>query len=344
MAEQFKHKKAIIIDIRVNGGGIPDFVTAVAGRFFDKKRLVGYGQKKNGADKNAFTPPHPSYISPQGKTRLIKPIILLTSGAAISAADHFAMWLKELPYVKIVGENTNGIFSSMLAKRLPNGWEYSLSNERNSSSKKVCYEAVGIPVDVKIANKKEDIANGKDRVLLKALEVLERDLNTMVWNTVNYEQKALDFFVDSLLQPDGKYHGFTTYFNGMVEEDATMLSPFFRAQCAFFVQSKGDWTLQKRLAEESRGDSAFYATNIYSRFYLDVREPMQKKRRWTFAKRNDKRIQLSHHIAIGDKRYIRIDLPSGRLNGDALLVVTNLQGKVINYCTVKYDFVDYELN
>ncbi|TCD28794.1 hypothetical protein EZ456_04125 [Pedobacter psychrodurus] len=52
-------------------------------------------------------------------------MVLLTSGASISVADHFAMGLKGLKDVTILSENTGGVFSSMMGEKLPNGWEYS---------------------------------------------------------------------------------------------------------------------------------------------------------------------------------------------------------------------------
>jgi hypothetical protein len=80
MLRRFKDKKAVIIDIRINGGGEPAFVNAVVTRF---------SFETNGFDK---------------------PIVLLTSGASISAADHFAMNLMDFPNVTIIGERTAGMF------------------------------------------------------------------------------------------------------------------------------------------------------------------------------------------------------------------------------------------
>lgn len=46
-----------------------------------------------------------------------------------------------------LGSKTNGIFSELLWKQLPNGWEYSLSNEVYMDTKNKTYEGDGIDVD-----------------------------------------------------------------------------------------------------------------------------------------------------------------------------------------------------
>lgn len=139
MLIRFKDKKAVIIDIRINGGGEPAFVEAVVRRF-----------------SNSFD----------------KPLILLTSGASISAADHFAMNLMDFPNVTIIGERTAGMFSSMMGKKMPNGWEFSLSHETHLAKDGNNYEGVGIPVDIEIANTRENLATGKDPVLSRAVDFL----------------------------------------------------------------------------------------------------------------------------------------------------------------------------
>lgn len=142
MLVRFKEKKAVIIDIRINGGGEPAFVEAVVKRF--------------SSETNRFD----------------KPIVLLTSGASISAADHFAMNLMDFPNVTIIGERTAGMFSSMMSEKMPNGWEFSLSHETHLAKDGNNYEGVGIPVDIEIANTKDNLATGKDPVLSRAINFL----------------------------------------------------------------------------------------------------------------------------------------------------------------------------
>jgi C-terminal processing protease CtpA/Prc len=98
--------------------------------------------------------------------------VLLTCDSVFSGGEAFALAIKELPHVTIIGDHTNGIFSYQLEKKLPNGWEYCLSYQVYLSADMVCYEGKGVPVDIELFNKKADIENGIDPLIARALEVI----------------------------------------------------------------------------------------------------------------------------------------------------------------------------
>ena len=54
---------------------------------------------------------------------------MIGSPDTASATEIFYMTMSTLPYVTLVGENSNVIYSDILSKSLPNGWEIRLSNE-----------------------------------------------------------------------------------------------------------------------------------------------------------------------------------------------------------------------
>src|SRR6185503_5779886 len=113
------------------------------------------------------------YIEPQGATQFTGPIVLLTCDSVFSGGEAFALAIKQLPYVTIIGEHTNGIFSYELEKKLPNGWRYCLSYQIYFSADMVCYEGKGVPADIRLLNKKSDIETGLDPLITRALEVLK---------------------------------------------------------------------------------------------------------------------------------------------------------------------------
>jgi C-terminal processing protease CtpA/Prc len=97
----------------------------------------------------------------------------LTCDAVFSGGESFALAMRELPYVTIIGERTNGIFSYTLDKRLPNGWKYCLSYQRYMSADMICYEGEGVPVDIELLNKRSDLSTGEDPLISRALQILE---------------------------------------------------------------------------------------------------------------------------------------------------------------------------
>ena len=165
--------KGLIIDVRLNPGGTDQCVYQIASRFADRKRVGHHRKTKTKPGPDGFAELKTRYLNPHENTYL-KPIVLLTHDASFSGADVFAMVMTELPQVTIVGEPTNGIFSNMLEKKLPNGWKYTLSFQVYYSADMTCYEGKGVPVDVPLRNTRSDLEKEADPLVLKALELLSK--------------------------------------------------------------------------------------------------------------------------------------------------------------------------
>jgi hypothetical protein len=172
IARDFKTLKGFIIDLRNNPGGDDSTVLTILNRFCDSKRVAFRRTTKAGPGPDDFTPLKTWYLEPQGELQFTGRIVLLTCDAVFSGAEVYALAAKQLPYVTIVGEHTNGVFSYQLEKKLPNGWKYRLSYQVYLSADGVCYEAVGVPPDIELLNRKSDIENGVDPLITRAIEVL----------------------------------------------------------------------------------------------------------------------------------------------------------------------------
>lgn len=167
--EEFSTVNSLIIDIRFNMGGTDEFSQKVAGRFVDKKRA---GFLKQTRKDGEFKELEERFIKPRGKKPFTNPVILITNDRTVSAADVFAMMMAELPNVTIIGEPTNGSYSDIYSKKLPNGWRINLSNQRYYSLGMMNYEGKGTPVDIESKNMLKDVIDQEDKVLLKAIELL----------------------------------------------------------------------------------------------------------------------------------------------------------------------------
>lgn len=144
---ELQDTRALVLDIAHNLGGL-DLVSAeIAARFADRERVV-YSKY---AHANPRVQPQPVRIAPGGQSRYRKPVYLLTSEFTCSAGETFTMMMRALPNVTQVGQSTQGIFSDGLAKLLPNGWIFSLSNEVYRDTWGVSYETLGLPPDYPIA-------------------------------------------------------------------------------------------------------------------------------------------------------------------------------------------------
>lgn len=173
IAVDFKDLQGFIIDIRDNPGGDDSTAIAIINRFCDRQRVAFRRRTKIGPGDDAFTPLKTFHIEPEGDVQFTGPIVLLTCDAVFSGGEAFALAIRQLPYVTILGDHTNGIFSYQLEKKLSNGWEYCLSYQEYLSPDMTCYEGKGVPADIVLLNSTADIENGVDPLITRALEVLK---------------------------------------------------------------------------------------------------------------------------------------------------------------------------
>ncbi|MFK7812396.1 MAG: S41 family peptidase [Maribacter sp.] len=138
--------KAFIIDLRFNGGGFDDASVEILNHFVSEK--IDFATKKVRLG-DGFTEKQIMSLYPSKKTFTGK-VYVLTSKQTASAAEVLVLGAKKLPNSKSIGYTTEGVFSDILRKKLPNGWTYGLSNMIYQSMDGVSYEEIGITPDYKI--------------------------------------------------------------------------------------------------------------------------------------------------------------------------------------------------
>ena len=169
--QDLEETKHIIIDVRFNGGGQDAVALEILRRFNNDRKQIAI---KKARHNNGYTLKTPIYLE-AAKNPYIKPVYLLTSQQSASATDMLALSSMELKNLKRIGSHTNGAISDALQKTLPNGWNYSLSNEVYTDNNDVCYENIGVPVNYELnyPNDRQtffrsvaiDLENDKDNVL-----------------------------------------------------------------------------------------------------------------------------------------------------------------------------------
>ena len=133
---------AIVLDVRFNGGGQDIVSFEILSRFIYDRMQVATQKLRFG---NRFTSLLPLYI--EGKeSAFTKPVYVLTSQQTGSAAESLSISTMAMENIKRIGSATSGALSTELAKTLPNGWHFSISNEVYMDNKGNYYENIGIPV------------------------------------------------------------------------------------------------------------------------------------------------------------------------------------------------------
>ena len=170
-----KQMNGLVIDVRINPGGADPFCLAVASRLTGAKYLA-YSKvtRDNLSGPLRFTEPQPVWVDVSTRPGYRGKIVLLIGPETISGGETFAMALMgRKPQVTSVGENTQGVFSDIFARRLPNGWTFGLPNELFLTETGKSFDGAGVPPDIRApVFPKVDLEGGRDSALEKALEAL----------------------------------------------------------------------------------------------------------------------------------------------------------------------------
>jgi len=168
---------ALVIDVRINGGGADPYGLAIASRLATSEYLA-YTKvaRADPIDRNKWTPGDPSIVRRSVRPGFRGPVVELIGPLTISAGETFTQALMgRTPHVTRVGENTQGVFSDVLGRRLPNGWRFGLPNEVFRTPQGTAFDGPGIAPDVPVpVFADDDVAAGKDPGVAKALEILRR--------------------------------------------------------------------------------------------------------------------------------------------------------------------------
>lgn len=121
--------RAVIIDVRDNGGGRMTAAEALIRRFLDHDITAGYMINKTGPGHNDFSKAQPFTYTPcdPGRVPWGKDVVVLTNRSTFSAANHFVGVMRTLPHVSVVGATTGGGSGMPISMELPNGWVLRLS-------------------------------------------------------------------------------------------------------------------------------------------------------------------------------------------------------------------------
>ncbi len=172
--EALKDHKALILDMRFNGGGSDLLARSLASHFTTERKLAYTKQARSGDIDEFLEPPISFYIEPQEDTYFEdRSIVVLTSQQTASAAEIFLLSIQQIPNIMTLGEPSYGIFSDAIPKFLPNGWFFTFSPERYLSFEGINYEQVRIPADIEELGDTALFATGRDNMIERAIQELE---------------------------------------------------------------------------------------------------------------------------------------------------------------------------
>ena len=154
----------VILNLRNNPGGYLDGAVFIGSEFLSSGPVV---LQDRGADgKETYS------VNRQGQL-LREPLIVLINGGSASASEIVAGALQEAKRAKLVGEKSFGKGSVQELESLANGTSLKITVAKwlTPSGHSIMHD--GIDPDVKVEFTKDDLDNGRDPQLDKALELLK---------------------------------------------------------------------------------------------------------------------------------------------------------------------------
>ena len=164
----------IILDLRFNGGGEDMVGLEVLQHFIHEEKVIFTKKNRVG---DGYSEPYMLNLKPienpyKGKLHVLQ------SHWSASAAEIFLLSTLSYENITRIGSPSLGIFSDILSKKLPNGWEFGLSNEVYLDENGISYEAKGIPVhkDMQYSKNKNEFVSKLTKELAeqgdKAIEAI----------------------------------------------------------------------------------------------------------------------------------------------------------------------------
>jgi len=172
--------QGMIFDIRYNHGGSSNIAFQILSRLIDEPletakwmtrkympAFRSWGVQEEWYEASMET------VQPSPEKRYSGPLIILTGNNTASAAEDFLVPLKYSKRAKIVGDTTAGSTGNPITIQLPGGYTLLVCSLKNTFPDGEEFVGIGIEPDIKIKTRQIDICENRDRVLEKAVEMIQ---------------------------------------------------------------------------------------------------------------------------------------------------------------------------
>ena len=102
--------------------------------------------------------------------------MVLVNDRTISAAENFAIMMREFPHVTIVGQTTAGALADTYVHRIGEGWAFGVPSNILRDARGRSWEGIGVVPDIWATSSADEIAKGEDYALRTAMAVARASL------------------------------------------------------------------------------------------------------------------------------------------------------------------------
>ncbi len=156
-----------IVDLRSNGGGSEDRAAQIAGRFADRRYLYARSKVRSGPASDDFRESPARHIEAAVQKPFVRPVICLVGPGCVSSGEGFALMMKAMDHVTLVGQPTRGASGNPRPVTLSNGVRVWFSRWVSMDGDGTPLEGRGVQPDILVPH-----AGEGDPTFDKAVEIL----------------------------------------------------------------------------------------------------------------------------------------------------------------------------
>lgn len=169
--------KAMVIDLRPNGGGDEMLARDIAAWFIEGERVYAkHVYRKPGSDNNFGQIVSRTIIGNKPPNRFDKPVAVLTGPAIMSSAEALLLMMKQGSRVTLIGATSYGSSGNPKPHKLKNDVTAFIPSWKAMRPDGTCFEGEGIRPDIEVKASPGKFRTG-DPVLLRALKLLRKNDN-----------------------------------------------------------------------------------------------------------------------------------------------------------------------
>lgn len=157
--------KGVVLDLRNDPGGFLDVATQLAGWFLKRGDVV-VREKFHSGDQQVF------YAQGNGSLANL-PVVVLVNGGSASASEILAGALRDMRGAKLIGDKTFGKGSVQEMEDMKDGSSLKITIAAWLTPNGDEIDKKGLTPDIEVKLTDDDVKNGKDPQLEKALEVIK---------------------------------------------------------------------------------------------------------------------------------------------------------------------------